>query len=234
MVWHTISYYIIYFNQHPKNIARNTVHINDSYFQFEYDHNMKYKYFHNHRNVSRILFYYVIYFQPTSKNIARLGVQINDSYFWLMTIIKWSTNILTIIETSPESNFCKKHPTHHNTSHMAYICWCANYQAHSAALFDKKSQTNSFESTLGNIFKKWNLSACTTGIKVCYSIDTTTSGGRLNISMFYQNRNRLIFNMEIPIPGKDSLYIETGSWWLGDPRKGNINNHDVDSEVCSE
>ena len=30
------------------------------------------------------------------------------------------------------------------------------------------------------------------------------------------SHNRLIFNMGIPIPGKDGLYIETGPWslWL--------------------
>ena len=29
-----------------------------------------------------------------------------------------------------------------------------------------------------------------------------------------RSRDHLIFNMGIPIYGKDSLYIETGSWWL--------------------
>ena len=52
-------------------------------------------------------------------------------------------------------------------------------------------------------------------------------GGRLNIKMWsYQYRDphnkdkmvdRLIFNMGIPIPGKDSLYIETGPRSLLDP-----------------
>ena len=46
-----------------------------------------------------------------------------------------------------------------------------------------------------------------------------TAGGRLNIKkLSYQYRDpshdRLIFNMGIPIPGKDSLYIETGPWKL--------------------
>ena len=38
------------------------------------------------------------------------------------------------------------------------------------------------------------------------------SGGRLNIKLLsYQHRDpHLIFNMGIPIPGEDSLYIETG------------------------
>ena len=29
-----------------------------------------------------------------------------------------------------------------------------------------------------------------------------------------QSHDRLIFNMEIPIPGKDGLYVETGPWWF--------------------
>ena len=113
MAWHGIPHHIALYisNQHQKNIARNTVHINDSYFQFEYDHKMKYKYFQNHRNISRLQTYFIMSLS--------------------------STSILTITEISPESNVWKKHPTHHNTSHMAYICWCANYQAHSTALFDK-------------------------------------------------------------------------------------------------
>ena len=28
-----------------------------------------------------------------------------------------------------------------------------------------------------------------------------------------RSRDRLIFNMGIPIPGKDSLHIDTGPWW---------------------
>ena len=28
-----------------------------------------------------------------------------------------------------------------------------------------------------------------------------------------RSRDRLIFNMGIPIPVKDGLYIETGPWW---------------------
>ena len=52
------------------------------------------------------------------------------------------------------------------------------------------------------------------------------SGGRLNIKMSFQYRDPhvkdktvswpsyLIFNMGITIPGKDGLYIETGSWIL--------------------
>ena len=30
-----------------------------------------------------------------------------------------------------------------------------------------------------------------------------------------RTHDRLIFNMRIPIPGIDGLYIETGPWWIG-------------------
>ena len=32
-----------------------------------------------------------------------------------------------------------------------------------------------------------------------------------------RSRDRLIFNMGIPIPGKDGLYIETGPWASQEP-----------------
>ena len=63
---------------------------------------------------------------------------------------------------------------------------------------------------LPQVFRQWDMSC---------------PGGHLNIKMSsYQYRDpmlkirrscdRLIFNMGIPIPGKDGLYIETGSWSL--------------------
>ena len=45
------------------------------------------------------------------------------------------------------------------------------------------------------------------------AIVTLKSGGCLNINMpSYQYRDHLIFNIGIPIPGKDGLYNEMGPW----------------------
>ena len=62
-----------------------------------------------------------------------------------------------------------------------------------------------------------------------YGILNKRPGGRLNIKVSsYQIRrshDRLIFNMGIPIPGQDGLYIETGRSSmavLGDPIPMNI------------
>ena len=47
-----------------------------------------------------------------------------------------------------------------------------------------------------------------------------------------RSRDRLIFNMEIPIPGKDGLYIETGPWTPDVDRKlCKITDSNIDSEV---
>ena len=60
-------------------------------------------------------------------------------------------------------------------------------------------------STGGRGFEKWSGTGGCLNIKIC----RLTSIG-MPMLKIRRSRDRLIFNMGIPIPGKDGLYIETG------------------------